>query len=416
MSSAPTAPLHRARSVIEAVDAEMSCALDDSSSKVASAIHENVPGLSDDLYVATRASTRANVGLITAMIARGADPSSFAAPEEALAYARRYVHEGLSLEQLARVYREGQQAYLKLWLERLHDRASDTDVLTDSLGYFSDWLFTYIETIRDPLAAAYTAEHERWIRGNVALRSEEVRAILADPRVDAGETSSRLGYRLDSQHVAFVIWDDTNQGAAIGTADGEQMHSEMERFAAGIVESLKATSSLALPVGCYYAGWAAVPGEATIPDLPAGRSGLRAALGRPGRGIQGFRRSHQEAQRARRVATLARRPSTASVSFDALALDALLTHDLDEARRFVEQELGALAEDSDSARRLAATLQIFLQEESSFVRAGRRLGIHENTVAYRIRRAEELLGHRVAERAVELRAALRIARFVADGA
>jgi DNA-binding PucR family transcriptional regulator len=89
-----------------------------------------------------------------------------------------------------------------------------------------------------------------------------------------------------------------------------------------------------------------------------------------------------------------------------------MTSDLDEARRFVHAEIGPLMEDSDASRRLAATLEVFLQEESSFVRAARRLGIHENTVAYRVRRAEELLGHRAADRQLELRAALRLATFV----
>ena len=43
------------------------------------------------------------------------------------------------------------------------------------------------------------------------------------------------------------------------------------------------------------------------------------------------------------------------------------------------------------------TLSAFYEEGSSFVRAARRLGVHENTVTYRVQRAEELLGHSVTE-------------------
>ena len=129
------------------------------------------------------------------------------------------------------------------------------------------------------------------------------------------------------------------------------------------------------------------------------------------RGLDGFRRTHQEALLTRRVANLCERPA-ASTSFGSVALDALLTQDIDEAGRFARNELGSLMDDSDSCRRLAATLEVFLHEESSFVRAARRLGIHENTVAYRVRRAEEMLGRKAAERQLELRAALRLARFV----
>jgi DNA-binding PucR family transcriptional regulator len=38
--------------------------------------------------------------------------------------------------------------------------------------------------------------------------------------------------------------------------------------------------------------------------------------------------------------------------------------------------------------------------------------VHENTVTYRVRRAEDLLGHRAVERQLELRVALRLARLV----
>ena len=38
----------------------------------------------------------------------------------------------------------------------------------------------------------------------------------------------------------------------------------------------------------------------------------------------------------------------------------------------------------------------------------RRLSVHENTVTYRVQRAEELLGHPVSERRLELQVALRL--------
>ena len=402
-------PSRAARAVIDDVAAEMSASLDETASLVTQSIHENIPGLDDDLFLASRQSTRANLGLITTLISQGADPTVFATPEEALSYARSYVHEGLSLEMLTRAYHQGQKALSRLWLERMHARAETADELADAMGYFSDWLFSYIETINYPLSEVYTAEHERWIRGSVAMRSEEVRSILAGSSVHMHDASTRLRYRLDGRHVGFVIWNDLVETCETGLADG--VFGEMDRYAAEVADCLSATSCLALPIGRYYAGWAMTCVDPEEAQLPAGRSGLRVALGRPGRGIAGFRRSHQEALLARRVAALSARATPACTTFDSIAFDALITGDLDEARRFVAHELGGLLEDSDSHRRLAATVEVFLHEESSFVRAARRLGIHENTVAYRIRRAEELLGRKVSERQLELRAALRLARF-----
>ncbi|MFN8203194.1 MAG: helix-turn-helix domain-containing protein [Solirubrobacteraceae bacterium] len=112
------------------------------------------------------------------------------------------------------------------------------------------------------------------------------------------------------------------------------------------------------------------------------------------------------------MAKLAGDGAAPCTAFADVAVDVLTTQDVGEAQRFVARELGALAAGDEPARRLTATLRVFLDEGSSFVRAGRRLGVHENTVAYRVRRAEELLGHRVGERQLELRVALRLAEVL----
>lgn len=405
MGQALAAPSHRVRTLISEVVHDMADELDAASATVSEAIHEHCPGLQDDLFPATNRSTRANLGVVTSLLRDGAAPADFAVPEEALAYARSYVHEGLSLDVLTRVYREGQRSYSRIWLDRLRARAADADELADSMGYFSDWMFAWIEAMNQPLSEVYVAEHERWIRGGLAMRSEEVRAILAGAPLDPFETSSRLRYRLDARHVGFVIWNDELSAGAVPVGDGHRVFREMDRVAGEVAEALGATSFLSLPIGRYYAGWAAVAGEGTVVQAPACRDGLRLALGRPGRGVEGFRRSHHEALEAKRIALLSEAPA---LSYGTVALDALMTQDLDEARRFVHDELGALLEGSDATRRLAATLEVFLHEESSFVRAARRLGVHENTVAYRVRRAEELLGRRTGERQLELRTALRL--------
>jgi DNA-binding PucR family transcriptional regulator len=120
-------------------------------------------------------------------------------------------------------------------------------------------------------------------------------------------------------------------------------------------------------------------------------------------------RSHHEAQAARRVAgLLGRRPGTV-VREEAVALLALLTSDPDAARRFAEKELGALMEPTDAMARLRATLRVYTEESSSPARTSRRLGVHQNTVVYRVNRAEEILGRPLAERRLEIEVALRLA-------
>lgn len=119
---------------------------------------------------------------------------------------------------------------------------------------------------------------------------------------------------------------------------------------------------------------------------------VRAAFGAVGRDVAGFRESHDQALRARRVARLLRRAATLT-TFEQVATLDLLTQDAPAAVRLARTTLGPLAADDDRARRLLVTLRAYFEEEGSYARAARRLGIHENTIADRVRRALELTGH-----------------------
>ena len=80
----------------------------------------------------------------------------------------------------------------------------------------------------------------------------------------------------------------------------------------------------------------------------------------------------------------------------------------------MRRELGRLASTDETTCRLAATLRTYLDESGSRGRTAKRLHVHENTVAYRIRQAEELLGRSLDKRTLELRAALALAELVAE--
>ena len=73
-----------------------------------------------------------------------------------------------------------------------------------------------------------------------------------------------------------------------------------------------------------------------------------------------------------------------------------------------------MASRDDTTRRLAATVRTYLDENGSRGRTAKRLHVHENTVAYRLRQAEELLGRSVEKRTLELRVALALADLVDD--
>jgi DNA-binding PucR family transcriptional regulator len=299
-----------------------------------------------------------------------------------------------------------------MWLEELRLRAGDAEELADTFGFFNDWLFQWVETLEHRLTEYYMVERELRLRGTSAMRSEQVRTILDGSPVDVRNASATLRYELERRHIAYVVW---TSGATLDAPNGNALFGAMERVAADVAALIGATDHVTVPLGGYLACWAGFRqpphGEALAGPLPLVTSrGINVALGQVGAGIGGFKRSHEEAVLARRVHQLwSKEGQPTCVRFTEVALEVMLTHSRDEARRFVAQQLGDLAAEDKSVARLRETLRVFLEENGSFQSAAARLGVHKNTVAYRIRRAEELLGYGVKERQLELQTALRLA-------
>ena len=390
----------------------MSRDLDSVARELSEMIHSQIAELDNDLRLATHESCRANLGAIMSMLSEGLLPGLATAPPEALAYAKEYVRRGLGLETLQRAYRIGQATLSRMWLEELRIRADDAEELADTFGFFNEWLFQWVETLEHRLTEYYMVERERRLRGTSAMRSEQVRMILDGSPIDIRNASATLRYELDRRHVAYIVW---TTGATLDAPNGNVLFGEMERVAANVAALMGATDHLTVPLGGYLACWAgfrrAPRAETLTGTLPlVTNSWINVALGQVGDRIGGFRRSHEEAVLARRVHQLRRQERQPTcVRFSDVALEVMLTHSPEEARRFVAQQLGDLAGEDKSVARLRDTLRVFLEENGSFQNAAARLGVHKNTVAYRIRRAEELLGHGVKERQLELQTALRLA-------
>jgi sugar diacid utilization regulator len=136
--------------------------------------------------------------------------------------------------------------------------------------------------------------------------------------------------------------------------------------------------------------------------------GIRVAFGAPAHGVAGFRSSHADALQAARIVSLA--PGTAApvTGYPRVELVSLLATDLPRARAFVFRQLGPLASPDEPAERLRETVIAFLAAGGSATRVAQELYVHQNTVAYRVKRAEELLGRRVTESPIELTCALTL--------
>jgi DNA-binding PucR family transcriptional regulator len=314
---------------------------------------------------------------------------------------------------LLAVVRTGYAEFSRQWSERFGAINAPSEASVAALSTSLLKIFDYIDSISTAFAVAYSGERARWSRSLEALRLDVVRSILDGGAVDAELAAQRLGHRLDIQQRAFVVWSDGDP--ALGLRDA------LEAAAGQIVALAGAPGALVVPFrGQVLAGWiagraAAAPDEqlvGTTLSIPSSFD-VRAALGLPGDGIAGFRASHRQALHARRVARASEAAAGRITSYADVALAALASADSEHASEFVANELAALAAADDATKRIAATVRVYLEEGRSRARTARRLELHTNTIAYRLARGVELLGHSLDQRAAEVHLALAIAPLLA---
>jgi DNA-binding PucR family transcriptional regulator len=340
------------------------------------------PGLADAL----QASVGLTAELFVAMLDSGLPLSEAEPPPATVAYARELAHLGIPVLSLLRANRVAHVAIWRWFMERARTVFADPAEMAIVIEEFTAASFAFTDAITDRISTEYQTARERWVRSAAAIRTEIIGELLSGASVDPRAASAALRYELGRHHVAFVAWRDSPDLAA--TAD-----AGLEAVAAEIAGALGVDRPLLSPVGqgtlaAWLGSHSPLAPEAIaslgVPDW------VSVAIGSPGADVAGFRRSHQQALRAREIALLCGR--TGVTQYRDIALLAIATSDLERAREFVEAELGTLASTDDWTRRLAATLRVYLEELGSPRRAGHRLGIHENTVASRVRAAEEQLG------------------------
>ncbi|MGA2012214.1 MAG: helix-turn-helix domain-containing protein [Solirubrobacteraceae bacterium] len=351
-------------------------------------------------------SCESNLSAIWGQLLAGPVPESITPPPGAIAWAQELVHRGVELPALLRAYRLGHWLAERRFVEVGVELELDPDIRWRALAHASEHFFAYIDAVCTTLVEDYELEHARWIRGAAAARAELVGAILERRPIDPRAATDKLRYDVTRRHVAMIVWSDPREE----TQDAGSLETEALQLAA----ALGGGPVLTVPIGERVL-WAWTWGEQLVDDAGAISqrmgAGVRAAIGNCGDGLAGMADSHEQARIARRLAELREVRSGTVVAYRTGGLTALLAADPAEAVRFAEAELGDLVAGTDVAARLRATLRAYLEENLSPARASRRLGIHQNTVVYRVKRAEELLGHEIEPRRLQLEIALRVAEM-----
>lgn len=388
--------------VCELIDETLVPAVEEIAAQVTRVIHSHqgaAPFDDPEQTADTLASCEANIRVQLAVWRTGQDPHDARPPQAAVAYARLYARESRPLTDLMRVYRIGQEEFMRILRHELLAQLP-VEAASAAIDQVSSFVFTYNDAILSRLEQTFLREREACERTAAALRRRVLPEILAGKPLDTDEASVQLGYDLRRNHLAVVLWGSGGGG--------------LDEAASRIAKQLRVAPPLTMPVGAtalaaWYGSW-----DPLDPDLVPTLSGeVRCAVGTARAGVDGFGASHREALQARRAAEVCAVPG-GTVAYPALALASLLCADPEHARAFMRDEIGPLlgGPRPEAMRRLRETLEAYFEELASVSRTARRLGVHENTVQYRLHGAADVLGHDVGERPLELQLALAIARLL----
>ena len=309
----------------------------------------------------------------------------------ALEAARRH----LGLPVLLKVYQRAQEASWDFAVQIVRQAPSDLDHEALLVWFWTKanvWFGSSVEQT----VLIHQSETNRIRQRGDARRFEVVSEALDTRSVSPAELSAALdGHPINIPgHVALV--------AHALTADSiEQLEPALTAVTR---HAGRARSVLVHPGGRELWAWIAMgEGIDTVADIGIDPSTVRVTMGVGGSGLDGFVAAHLDAQAAQRVALAPgrREPVTA---YDDVAALVLISHDPASAERFTRTTLRGLADPSHG--RLRETVREVLTSAETADRLAERLGIHKNTIRYRIAQAERLLGHPLRQRAGDLLLAL----------
>ncbi|MEB3983695.1 helix-turn-helix domain-containing protein [Mycobacterium sp. 663a-19] len=396
--------------VLKPVAAQLQTCAPQLAARIVERLRADLPTIVPDATAVAEqlASVEAILRQLAQCIEIGDDPRGFDIAPPTAVVARSGVQRNIALNELVRSVRLGQQQTWQWLFERV--TAAQAGERDRALGLATDLLFAYCDALLVQAEHLYEVEREAWLRGAAAARAAAVDDILADREDDPQRASKRLRYDINRHHVGVSMWLDATHDAA----DTQTVLTEALTQLAGAVS---AQSNLIHPAGSMaLVAWLSRPqpfaaaglegahicGKARLPQ------GVWVAIGEPGWGIGGFRRTHTEAAHAHRFASLLGDRADVVTRYRDVAVAALASTDGVHAMAFAKRVLGPLAADDEATYRVATTLAVYLEENRSPAKAAQRLTVHPNTVSYRVHRAEELLGRPIDTNILDLSVALAL--------
>ena len=391
------------------------------SATVRDALEQEIPELRGDAGIIDLlgASVEGNVDTLLHALRHDIPLQRVEAPTAALEYARRLAQRGVPVNALVRAYRLGQRQITELVfreVEALDIAAAARYAVVEA---FTARLFEYIDWISQQIVVVYEDERERWLENQNTMRAARVREVLAGKAVDVDAATNTIRYPLRWHHLAVVMWYPD-----VGV-EGQQL-ARLQRFLRDLGQAADAAAAPLFVAADRTCAWGWLPYRTAAPDVLSkvrrfaskGPDAPSVAIGTMAAGVAGFRRSHREAESARVVAMVRGAPqqSVIAAADPGLSVAVLLGADIDATREWVAQVLGDLAADNENDARLRDTLRVFLRCGCSYKQAAEELGMHFNTVKYRVGRAIARRGRPVVEDRLDVELALLVCQWYGTAA
>lgn len=365
-------------------------------SQVRRRLREEVPAFDADLdpALAMRMSERITVSLRALVDGlNGADEPDGGPIEEAVAEAQAAAQAGIDLNALLRTYRVAQSATWDVLMTETTRALPDPDAQLAVQKRMSQFQFAWNDGVVSDVIRAYEEEQRRFF---FQSRERQLRAALREVLAGRGDWVPGTDYPSEGPHLGAVVW-------------GNQVDKTIERVRS--LARASATLRVEAASGAVLA-WFALrsldgpdSGVETLRRDLQPPAGAHVAMGATGTGLAGFRTSHQQAWRAYRVGRWSEIPV---IWYSDVALESLFLRDMQAANDLVMQQLGPLDLTDPRTEVLNETMRAYFRCGCNATEAAAELGVHERTVAYRLRTVEERLDIDVSRHRDELAVALRL--------
>ncbi len=358
-------------------------------------------GATEDPIIAARVRRSNRINLEQWLSRTILDPESiptYEATPDILRAAQENARSGQGETALA-AFQAGHAIAWQVWSEAVFALTQDPEELRSVLEFSHRSISAFVAEASRVIRTETARALADMAAGSPEKRRLLVTQILEGLEVDVQAAGRRLGYRLDQEHLALIVWgtDPSMEPSVL-----DRLVSNLATLSEGHLLSIN-DDSLRRWVWCPVKDGAELP---TLENLCP--PDLRITVGTIGRGLDGFRQSHAAAQAAQRV--LASAPEHVRVArHEDTRLPALLMADLPRARRFVSEVLGRCETASPA---LLKTLRCYLRQGESMTATAEALGLHRNTVMRQLAQIEDRLPTPLAANRAELSAAMELLHWM----